>query len=488
MVKQFIALEWKSFLRAASFKGNLFIKILAIIGILYFVLLFLVLGSGAYFMMEEAGLPPLETVNKFFIYYLVFDLVFRFFLQKTPVLNIKPLLYINIKKNAIVHYVLGKTVISFFNSIHLFFFIPFSVVLVLKNFNPIGVITWFFSMVFILLANNFINILADKKDVVFYGLISVFVLLGGLQYFDIINVSIYTQKIFDFLYTQPFSILIPIGLLIGLYYWTFQFFKKNLYLDAGLTLKHEEAKTEEFRWLNNYGILGTFFKNDIKLIKRNKRARMTVIMSVLFLFYGLLFMTNSVDMYKGPIFTMLGGLFVSGGFIFSFGQFVPSWDSSYYPLMMSQNIQYKEYLNSKWWLMVVITVISTLVASFYLYFGWEVYLAIVGAAVYNIGVNAYIVLLAGAYTRTPIDLTSTKNAFGDKKAFNVKTLLLVIPQIIIPISLYGLGTMLYSSLLGLFLIIAAGLIGFALKNKVFTFIEKTYKTNKYITILAYKQK
>jgi hypothetical protein len=301
-------------------------------------------------------------------------------------------------------------------------------------------------------------------------------------------VSIYTQKIFDFLYTQPFSILIPIGLLIGLYYWTFQFFKKNLYLDAGLTLKHEEAKTEEFRWLNNYGILGTFFKNDIKLIKRNKRARMTVIMSVLFLFYGLLFMTNSVDMYKGPIFTMLGGLFVSGGFIFSFGQFVPSWDSSYYPLMMSQNIQYKEYLNSKWWLMVVITVISTLVASFYLYFGWEVYLAIVGAAVYNIGVNAYIVLLAGAYTRTPIDLTSTKNAFGDKKAFNVKTLLLVIPQIIIPISLYGLGTMLYSSLLGLFLIIAAGLIGFALKNKVFTFIEKTYKTNKYITILAYKQK
>jgi hypothetical protein len=30
--------------------------------------------------------------------------------------------------------------------------------------------------------------------------------------------------------------------------------------------------------------------------------------------------------------------FVSGGFLITFGQFVPSWDSSYYQLMMTQNI------------------------------------------------------------------------------------------------------------------------------------------------------
>jgi hypothetical protein len=35
---------------------------------------------------------------------------------------------------------------------------------------------------------------------------------------------------------------------------------------------------------------------------------------------------------------------------------------------------------------------------------------------YNIGVNSQLVLLGGAYTKTPIDLGSGKGAFGDKKS------------------------------------------------------------------------
>lgn len=138
--------------------------------------------------------------------------------------------------------------------------------------------------------------------------------------------------------------------------------------------------------------------------------------------------------------------------------------------------------------MVIVTIISTVLASFYLYFGWKVYLAVVAVAVYNIGINAYITLLAGAYTRTPIDLTSNKNAFGDKKAFNFKTLLLVIPQIILPLLLYFLGFHFFSDLVGFAFVALAGIAGFALKNKVFNTIETIYKKQKYETIDAYKQK
>ena len=108
--------------------------------------------------------------------------------------------------------------------------------------------------------------------------------------------------------------------------------------------------------------------------------------------------------------------------------FVPSWDSAYYPLMMSQNIQYKDYLSSKWWLIVIATVASTILSSFYLYFGWEAYALVLVGAVYNIGINSYLVLLGGAYIKTPIDLASSKQAFGDKKAFNMKTMLLSLPK------------------------------------------------------------
>jgi len=71
-------------------------------------------------------------------------------------------------------------------------------------------------------------------------------------------------------------------------------------------------------------------------------------MSFLFIFYGLLFFTNSIEAYNNPAMHVFAGIFVSGGFLFTFGQFVPSWDSAYYPLMMSQNISYRQYLTSKW--------------------------------------------------------------------------------------------------------------------------------------------
>ena len=156
--------------------------------------------------------------------------------------------------------------------------------------------------------------------------------------------------------------------------------------------------------------------------------------------------------------------------------------------MMTQNIPYKGYLNSKWWLMVIGTFITTILASFYLYFGWQIYLTIIAGAIYNIGINSHLVLLGGAYTKTPIDLSSGKGAFGDKKAFNVKTMLISIPQLGLPVALYWLGSHFVGANVGLAFVAGAGMIGFAFRNPVFQLIEKIYKSEKYATIDAYKQK
>src|SRR5690606_34086852 len=142
-------------------------------------------------------------------------------------------------------------------------------------------------------------------------------------------------------------VILPIAALILVYKIVHSFFKSNLYLDAGLSTTHEIAKTQNFEWLDQFGTLGTFLKNDIRLITRNKRAKSVIIMSVLFLFYGLLCGSGAIEVYDGPVWHVYGGIFVTGGFMFSFGQFVPSWDSSYYNLVMSQNIQYRESLSSK---------------------------------------------------------------------------------------------------------------------------------------------
>jgi hypothetical protein len=488
MFKHFIKLEWKSFFRSASFATNLALKIVMGFMAIYFMVIFVAAGVAVFFLLkEEFHLEPLATVNKYLIYYLVGDLVIRYFFQKMPVTNIKPLLNLPIKRDTIVHFSLGKTSISFFNILHAFFFIPFTVVLLINGYG-FQVILWHLGIMALIYANNFINVLLNNKDSVFYSLLAIVVSLGLAQYYQVFDVTNYTQPFFQGMYNTYYLFLIPLLLAIVTYYFSFDYFKKNLNLDTGLAKKSDEAKTENFTWLNQFGTLGTFLKNDIKLLKRNKRSRTTVIMSFLFIFYGLLFFTNSIEAYQNPAMQVFAGIFVSGGFLFTFGQFVPSWDSAYYQLMMSQNIQYREYISSKWWLMVIGTLISTIIASFYLYFGWQTYMLIVVGAIYNIGVNSHLVMLGGAFVKTPIDLTMANKAFGDKQAFNIKTMLISIPKLAVPMILYALGYYLFSANIGFLFVALAGVLGFAFRNKVFAMIEKIYKTEKYATIAAYKQK
>lgn len=484
MIKKFIYLEWKAFTRSASFGSNLVMKIIIGFLVAYFSVIFIALGVGAFYILKKNNLEPLVTINKFLIYYFVFDLIMRLFMQKIPVLNIKPLLILPFKKPTIVHFSLGKTALSFFNWIHFLFFLPFSIVMAIEGYDIMGIVCWLFACLSLVYLNNFVNIILSNIDKLYFVFIVLIAGLATAQYYDLFNITTFTTPFFEGFYQTKWMFLIPLMLLVVLYNWTFKYFSNNLYLDAGLAKKETIATTENLSWLNQFGILGTFLKNDIKLIRRNKRSKTTILMSVLFLFYGLLFFGKTHQPYFMHIFA---GIFVSGGFLFVFGQFVPSWDSSYYQLMMTQNIPYRGYITSKWWLIVIATFISTILASFYLFYGLEVYLTIVVGAIYNIGVNSHVVLLGGAFIKTPIDLTSNSGAFGDKKAFNIHTMLLTLPKLLLPLLLYWAGFHFGDKTIALTLVAGAGILGFVFRNKVFSIIEKRYKVEKYSTISAYKQ-
>lgn len=485
MIKKFIYLEWKAFIRSASFGKNLTMKIIIGFLMIYFSLIFISMGVGAFYVLEEMNLEPLITVNKFLIYYFLSDLVIRLLLQSIPVLNIKPLLVLSLKKTTIVHFSLGKTILSFFNWIHALFFIPFTVVLILNGYDIVQIIFWHLGVMSIIYINNFLNIILSNIDKLFGLFIILIIGLASAQYYQLFDITIFTTPFFQSFYDIDGLFLIPVAILIALHIFTFKYFERNLYLDAGLSVKQDEASTENLSWLNQFGTLGTFLKNDIKLIKRNKRSKTTIVMSVIFLFYGLIFFGNN---HQPQVMQIFAGIFVSGGFLFVFGQFVPSWDSSYYQLMMTQNIPYRGYITSKWWLIVIATFVSTILSSFYLFYGWQVYQIIVVGAIYNIGVNSHLVLLGGAFTKTPIDLSNAGGAFTDKKVFNVSAMLLSLPKIFLPLLLYWLGLHFADKTVGLSLVAGVGILGFIFKEKVFSLIERRYKIEKYSTISAYKQK
>ena len=401
---------------------------------LCFVGIFTLLGFGSFYLIDEdMGVDPLQFINKYMVYGTSFWVVWRYFIQKMPVFNVKALLSLPVKENTIVHYALGQTIFSFFNISNAFFFVPFSIVLVNNDYPTAQVLSWHLAIIAIVFCTNYINILINDRNDVFYTVATVLILFAGVQYYDIFDITQHTGPVFDTFYNSPIYTLIPWMILILLYQSAFTHFKHRMYLDSGLQVVKKEAQNLQLGWLNRFGRTAIFVKNDIKLILRNKRSKMTIWVSIGFLFYGLLFFTDSSGgLYNAPVWKIFAGIFVTGGFLFTFGQYVPSWDSSYYPLMMSQNIVYREYLNAKWAMITIATLISTVLGSFYIIFGWDVYAAILTGAIYNIGINGHLVLLSGAFIKSPIDLTTTTKPFGDKQAFNAKTLLLSLPKLFYP--------------------------------------------------------
>ena len=487
MLTTLFRLELKNAFRSPTWKQNLWMRILIVFAILYFALIFLSLGIGAYYIIEKLELgDPFEVINRYVLYYLGFDIVFMYMLQPMPVANVQPLLYQPVSKKTVVHFSLLKTLYSFFNWSHLLLLIPLSVVLIIEGADSLQTALWEASIYLLLLANNYLNILVNQKTVIFVAVAATVLGAATLQYFGYFDLSLYTQPLFLALYKQPVFALLVLAVSVLSYFFSFRHFMGQMYLDTGLAKKAEKTIAIQGKYFERFGKGGLILKNDVALIIRNKRARMAVFAGFFFILYGLLFFTGAIEAYDGVYLRVFAGIFVTGGFLFSFGQYVPSWDSSYYSLLMTQNITYMEYLRSKYTLIQVFTAVTTLLSTWYIAFGWDVFSYVLIGALYNMSVNAAIVLWGGAYVRSKIDLTSSKKAFGDKNAFNYKSLLLTLPKIALPVGLFALVNTYLGTSAAKLSIVAISLVGFSLRPWIFSKVIAIYKKEKYQTLKAYR--
>lgn len=483
--KQLARLEWKG----ATRKSGMLQSILMGIGKGYFGVCYLIgmvaMSFALFELPESENLEPLAGFFKYAIYLWLGDLMVRYFFQKMPTTLVKPLLIQNVRKKNIVSYCLTKSALSFFNFVNILMGIAVLIQLSPLSTSVSYAVLFALSFTLLLLANTFLVQLLNHVTKFALPFLIVFAGILVLDFFKYIEATAYTKYFFEVLYNYPFLFVVIAVYFTVLLIASYRFYFKNLSLDSAVVVKKETYKYYDLDFLNRFGKLAPFLKLDIKLLTRNKRTRTVLYMSVVFLLYGLLFFT--LDMYKdSTFFTIIAAIMITGGFMMLFGQYVPSWDSSYYPLMMTQNIPYRTYLESKWLLMVLGTLLSMILASFYLFFGVETYLVILAVGCYNIGWNSYLSLITGAFVRSKIDLSSNKNAFGDSKAFNVQTLLLSIPTLLLPMVLYIILNAIFSFTVTIIAFVIISLIGVLLKPIMFNLIEKLYKNQKYTTLKAYK--
>ena len=427
MILQFLRLEWKQYFRSSYWQTSMALKIIMGFFAIWILGSFLIMGFGGFYAIKKQfpNQDPLQLVNSFLIFAFLGDLIVRYLMQKLPVMNIKPMLILPIKKNTLVHYTLGKSIFSFFNVVGLFFYIPFTLVLIKEDYNAQGVLGWFLAIVFIIVSLNFLNFLINKNNFAFWIIATLMVGLIALYNLNLLDVGSYSKNIFNAFIDQPLLAAIPFALSGILYWLNYKFLRTRVYLDDAIASKVKEAETAELAWADKLGDVAPFIKNDIRLIWRNKRTKTLFFMSFVFLFYGLIFFDNPIYRDKMPGFLLFAALFVTGGFALNYGQFIPAWDSSHYKLLMSQNIRYRKFLESKWFLMVSMTGLLYLLSIPYLYYGLNIFLMITAGAIFNIGFNSLFLLYAGSFNRKRIDLE--KSGFSNMQGTSATQFIIIIP-------------------------------------------------------------
>jgi hypothetical protein len=486
MISHFLKLEWKQYFRAANWQKSVFLNIILVLFGLYFAVCFLLGGIFAFKIIQKLfpEQDPLVLVNSFLLYAIIGDLIFRYLMQKLPVMNIKPLLTLSIKKSKIVHFILIKSSFSFFNIIGLFFYIPFAVVLMIEGYDVKGVLAWLFTMIFLVQAANFLNFLINKNNIAFGALIAI--LLGGylVQYFEFFDLPGFIGTGFDFVYQNPITVFIFAGVLAMLYIVNYKQLRNEVYLDALISEKTEEVNASDLSFTEKLGDLAPFIKNDLRLMWRNKRTKSSIWMLAVGLGYGLIFYTQ--DIYANmTVMYVLVGIFSTGTFLINFGQFIPAWDSSYYKMLMSQNFKYERYLKAKFTIMTISVVLLFLLGIPYVYFGWKILAVHFAAMIYNIGVNSHVILYGGTFNRKKINL-------DEKAAFNFQGTgavqwLIGFPLMFIPMGIFALINWLVSFEIATITIALIGFIGVALHKKLMAAITKKYIKNKYLMIHAFNQ-
>lgn len=491
MFKHFINLELKAFFRSASVGKSIGLKILMGFLVAYFLLVFLVVGIALYPLLAKSfpDQKPLAIVNSFVIFWLAFELVLRFFMQSLPVMNIKPLLILPIKKRTVIHFVLLKSLTSIYNIFPLLVIIPFGIFNIVEgNYNPLNMVVWMLAMYILALIVNYSNFLIKKKFAenikAFLPFVALGLLFFGLDYFGVFKITTLSGTVMDALVLQPMLALVPMSILGGLYFLNFNYLKSNFYLDNSLQSKVEEAKTSDLAWTKRFGEIAPFLQLDIKMIWRNKRPKTVIWISLIFLAYGLMIYTN--PHYKDmPAFFVVVGILMTGVFMLNYGQFVPSWDSNYYGMMMSQNIPMKQYLSSKAGLMSVSVIVLAILSMPYLYFGWNVLATNIACALYNLGINIPVLLFAGSFNKKRIDLE--KSPFMNYQGTGATQWLVGLPLILLP-TLIFYGVYKVSSLeIAIVVLAAFGIIGLGMRNLIMDKIAEGYRKRKYATINGFKQ-
>ena len=457
---------------------------------LYFLLFFGL--AGIYlpqFALKNTGESQtvIGLASKYVLYILVADLVMRFFFQSGAGLNIKHYILRPVYFRQIIRFLLLRSLFNFFNAAMLLFIIPFTVRAVHLESGTAAAVFFLTGMFSLMLFNSLI---ADYLRRLFAGnlkvaliIILVITVLFSVEPVDFFTLTDVSQFIFEPVLSSPFAIL-AVLLPAGAFKLNVRYLEKNRYSETWRISTSKTGFLSKLEW-EGKDVVSNLVSMEWKLILRHTRTRALLFFSLIFVGYGFIFYKGDIAEIN-PFALAFSGVVVTGFASFNYGQFLGAWEGSFFDGIFSRNINIEEYYLAKFRLLCIFSGISYFISLLYGFMDAELIISHTAFAVYNIGVNTYLILFFSGYQRTKIKLNEA--TVFNYQGTSALQFLVMIPFLIPPVFLFFAVSFFFGNYAGYAAVAAGGLLSAALHKFWIRGIADNFREKKYAIATGFRRK
>ena len=433
---------------------------------------------------------PENVLSGALIYYFLVVFLLRFFMQTIPALQAIPYLHLPVKRSSLASFLTLSSLTNFFNYLPLLIFLPFTIKWMAEFHGLASSIFWFLGILLFEWALNFKLIWFKRKNTgkpwLSLLLIASIAFLLLIDHFDLFPISSISEWFFMGLLDQPLLLLIPLATLLFWYFYNIYFIKKMVYVeDLSPKQNADQASSDSFSKLKEFGLFGELILKEVRLLIRNKRSRTVLFLIPMFLLYGLLFYPQEVYNSNSGWLVFVG-LFITGGFLMAYGQYIMAWESAHFDFILSSKTSFYEFFKAKYYLMVIVSIVLYFFSIPYVYYGWEIFYLNIAALIYNIGVNALLLLYTASYNKKRMDLS--KGAVMNYQGVGINNFIIVLPLLIVPMLIYTPLKALFGYEVGVICLSLLGILGMVFHKYFINLAVKHFQEKKYGIAEGYRQK
>ncbi len=482
---------WKKFRRSVSFTREtattIFLGFIALMFSGYLLALGFVLPKIITDALNEPDVAGF--VNQLFLYYLLSEFVLRYLLQNLSVLDAQPYLHLPVKRSTIVHFVLGRSIFSVMNIFVLLLFGPMAFLVIAQEYGMVSGLSWIAGFWLLSMAVHFLVMLYKVKlDDTFVGilvLVGVFALFAAADYYNWFKLTTVSAYVFSGSTSGPMFFVATLAVAAVGYIANYVVFRQGLYPDEVGPKDNSQITTPEFGFLRRLGLTGEWIMVEVRLILRNKRPRTMLFLSIVILLYGMIFYPNPKYSTELPGFLVFVGTFITGIFMMNYGQFLFSWQASHFDFTLTRPVSIEEFVNSKYWLLGLVTLIFFVLSIPYVYFGWNIIFINLATLLFNLGVNVFVIMNLAMWSPKRIDLTKG-GAFNIQGA-GAAQWLMGLPIFIGPYIFYLPLSLLGYEKAGVMAIGLVGLIGIICRPYLIALTAKRLQKNRHILAEGFRK-